>query len=360
MITSAQIVRYISNRGWLLQAESQKFDYYRAPADLGFEDAYDLPVPRINNSVDNEKFLKNTLTILADIYELSFDELSVVIAENNSVFSIRIHDNDTILGKIGFHRFEELIDGLKDLLVDTASFVLNPQIVTKSKPAEALRYLNYCKFLQTEVGSFVAKIELPSEEIIKEQQIFRDEIRASEINSKLISVISYVSNSVFGSNGQFDENHFDENQENLNINLLKDLEKIYENTKSENIQFCFSDINDTKKIQTEGIYNNRLANLSSLIKKLDETLNEENQTRLLGRVINLKSSNPEGNSNEITIGTLLDQMPVRVKAKLSSEQYQEAVDAHKEGRNIEISGILKKMKTQYKFIEVMAFEVRRN
>ena len=357
MINNAQIIRYISNRGWSFQSENIKFNYYRAPENLGFEGIYDIPVPKIETSSDYQNFLKNTLIILADIYELSVDELEVIIAENNFVFSIRIHDDETSQGKIGFHRFEELIDGLKDLLVDIASFVLNPKIITSSKPAEAFRYLNYCKFLQTEVGSFVAKIELPSEEIIKEQEIFRNEIRASEINSKLISVISYVKNSVFESNGHFDENHFDENQENLNINLLKDLERIYENTKSENIQFCFSDINDTRKIDTENVYNDRLRNLSNLIKQLDETLNQENQTRLIGRIINLKSSNPEGNSNEITIGSRLDQMPVKVKAKLSSDHYQQAVDAHKDGRNIKISGILKKMKTQYKFIEVLEFEV---
>lgn len=356
MITSARIVEFIINRGWVFQNENEKFRFFRAPNDLGFVQNYDLPIPKTDLNVDNSKFINNTINILSDIYEISVDELLVIISERNFVFSIRIHDEDTAGGKISFNRFEDLINGVKDLLIDTASFVLNPQVIIKSKPSEANRYFNYCKFLQTEQGSFIAKIELPTEEIIKEQEIFQQEIKGADINTKLISVINYVNTKVFKSNGEFDENHFDENQENLNLNLLKDLEKIYENTKSENIEFSFNDINFFKKIETEDIYNNRLNNLSELIKTLDNTINQENITTLIGRVINLKSSNPEGNSNEITVGSLLDQMPVKVKVRLSSEQYQAALEAHKAKRNIEITGILKKMKTQYKFIEVINFQ----
>ena len=357
MITNTKIISYITNREWILNKETDRFQFFRAPDHLGFEEEYLLPIPKNTESSDYAKFLKNTLNILAEIYEVSIEELEVIIEEDNAILSIRIHDNQTEDGKIGFNRFEELIEGLKDLLIDTASFVINPDIQIKSKPAEAYRYLNYCKFLQTEVGSFIAKVELPSDEIIREPQLFDAEIRANQINTKLKSVISYVKNSVFDSNGQFDENHLEENQDNINLNLLKDIEKLYDKTESRNIEFYFSDIQDSVKINTENIYNDNLVKLSNLIESINDTLNEENQRTLTGRIISLKSTDPEGERNEITFGSLLNNMPIRVKARLSSENYQQAVDAHKDKRNIQISGVLKKMKTMYKFIEVQEFEI---
>lgn len=357
MITNTKITSYISNRDWILNKETEKFQFFRAPDYLGFEEEYLLPIPKNPESSDYKPFLKSTMNLLAEIYEVSIEELEVIIQEDNAILSIRIHDNDTNDGKIGFKRFEELIEGIKDLLIDTASFVINPEIQNKSKPSEAYRYLNYCKFLQTEVGSFIAKIELPSDEIIKEPELFNTAIKANQINSKLKSVISYVKNSVFDSNGQFDEEHLLENQENINLNLLKDLEKIYDKTESQNIEFYFSDIHDSIKINTENIYNENLVKLSNLIESINDTLNEENLRTLTGRIISLKSFDPDGERNQITFGSILDNMPIKVKASLNSENYQAAVDAHKDKKNIQITGILKKLKTMYKFTEIQEFKI---
>ena len=357
MITHQKIISYLTNRGWEFSMQNEKFRKYSAPQDLGFEGEYLLPIPFNTESSDYQKFLQNTLKRLSNIYEVSVEELKVIIIEDNSILSIRISDDNTADGKIGFKRFEELIDGLRDLLLDTASFVLNPDLVTKKKPAEAHRYLNYCKFLQTEVGSFIAKVELPENEIIREPELFGGEVIAEEVNEKLKSVINYVNNSVFNSDEAFDDKHFAENEENINLNLLKDIEKIYDKTESRNIEFYFSDIEESVKINTEEIYNNNLIRLTTLIETIDETLNTENEVTLTGRILSLKSSDPDGEQNEIVFGSLLENMPIKVKARLNSDDYQEAVDAHKNKRNIRITGIVKKMKTQYKFIDVQEFDV---
>jgi hypothetical protein len=357
MITNQKIISYLTNRGWTLNSENIKFQNFIAPIDLGFEEDYMLPIPTNNNTSDFQKFLRKTMSLLSDIYEISIEELQVIIEEDNSILSIRIHDIDTENGKIGFKRFEELVEGLKDLLLDTASFVINPNLQIKSKPAEAYRYLNYCNFMQTEIGSFIAKIELPSDEIIREPQLFDNAVKASDINTKLRSVLSYVNESVFNSNGQFDENHLEENQENINLNLLKDIEKIYDKTESRNIEFYFSDIQESVKISTENVYNEKLFKLSNLIQNINDSLTEESQVSLIGRITNLKSFDPDGERNEITFSSLLDNLPISIKANLSSDNYQDAVDAHKEKRNIQITGILKKMKTLYKFIAIQEFEV---
>ncbi len=357
MITHNKIISYLTNRNWVQVHENPKFRFYRAPENLGFQDEYVLPIPFNNETTDYQKFLRNNLYLISEIYEISVDELEAIINEENSIFSIRINDANTLDGKIGFSRFEELIDGLKDLLLDTATFAIYPNLVNKSKPAEAYRYLNYCKFLQTEVGSFIAKVELPSDEIIREPELFNAEVRAFNINNKLKSIISYVNNSVFDSNGQFDAEHFEDNQTNINLNILKDIERIYDKTESRNIEFYFSDLEESVKISTVNIYNENLIKLSNLIGNINDSLTEENQVTLIGRITSLKSLNPEGQSNEIVFSSLLENLPIRVKARLDSEDYQDAVDAHKLKRNIEITGILKKMKTQYKFIDIESFNV---
>ncbi|WP_294238549.1 hypothetical protein [Chryseobacterium sp. sg2396] len=358
MITNTKIINYISNRDWIFVSESEKFYYYAAPEFLGFEEQYLLPIPKKSSTVDYNNFLIKTISILSEIYDISVDEIEVIIEEDNAVFSIRIYDDLTNDGKIGFNRFEELIDGIKDLLIDAATFAITPNILTKNKPAEAFRYLNYCKFLQTEVGSFIARIELPSDKIIKEQELFQDEIRAYDINSKLISILSYVKRSVFDSDQEFNETYLEENQHRINLNILKDIEKIYEKTESRNIEFNFSNIYESVKISTENIYNEKLIKLSNLIQNIDESLNEENHVTITGRITNLKSNDPESNSNEISFNSLLDEKPIKVKAKLSRIQYQQAVDAHKGKKNIQITGIIRKMKTQYKFLDIYNFTIQ--
>ena len=357
MISNTKIISYLSNRGWILNSETTKFQFYSAPESFGFEDQYLLPVPFNTESTDYNRFLKNTLNILAEIYEVSIDELAAIIEDDSAIFSIRIEDNDTVDGKIGFDRFEELIEGVKELLLDTASFVISPSIQVNSKPPEAYKYLNHCRFLQTDIGSFIAKIELPFNTIIKENEVFTSEITATVINSKLRSVLSYVKESVFDSDGQFDQTHLDTNQENLNLNLLKDIERIYEKTKSSNIEFYFSDIEKSTTINTTNIFNGSLVKLSNLIQRIDEKLIDQGPETLIGRIISLKSKDPHGESNEIIFGTSLNNKQIKVKVKLISDYYKKAVDAHKDKRNIKVKGVLKKMKTQYKFVSVDEFSV---
>lgn len=54
---------------------------------------------------------------------------------------------------------------------------------------------------------------------------------------------------------------------------------------------------------------------------------------------------------------LFDNLPINLKARISSEDYQEAVDAHKLKKNIQITGILRKMTSQYKFVDIHLISV---
>lgn len=356
-MTHQKIIAYLENRNWEFNSEDEKFVKYKAPSNLGFEEDFILPIPKNQEYLDYERFILNNLQILADIYEINIDELIVIIKEENSILSLRIHDEDTDDGKISFHRFDELVEGLKDLLIDAAAFVIDPGIQLKNKASEAERYLNYCKFLQTEKGSFVAKVELPEKQTIKEHDLFEESINASLINSRLKSFIEYVNNSVFNSEQDFSDEYLETHQENINLDLLIDFEKIYERTKSKNIDFYFNDIVETRSISTNEIYNNNLVKLSNLINRVKETIESEETVTLTGRIISLKSTDPDGSRNEITFGALLDQMPIKVKARLNSDDYQLAVDAHKEKRDITIRGLLKELKTIFRFLEVYEFSV---
>jgi len=357
-MTHQNVIRYLTNRGWTLNETTTKFQKYSAPENLGFSNEYILPIPYNNETVDYQRFLRNNINIICDIYELTEEELEVVIQENNSIFTIRINDEDTATGKIGFKRFEELINGIQDLLLDSASFVLSPSLQTKKRPEEATRYLNQCNFLQTEIGSFIAKVELPENQVIREADMYEEEIKASHVNDKLKSVLNYVKTQVFNSpNDEFNQTHIEEHLGNINLNILKDIEKIYDKTESRNIDFYFSDIEESVRIETEEVFNNSLYKLTNLIDVIDQTFEEENVESISGRILNLKSNNPEGSRNEITIGALYNDIAIKAKANLNSEDYQNAVDAHKYRRNIQITGLLKKMKTQYKFVEVHDFSV---
>src|SRR5690606_13630200 len=122
--------------------------------------------------VDFKGYYNNLLEIFHDFYNLSKLDFDTLLETPDSILRVRIHDDATAEGKINFVRFEGFIERLKAIITDTASFVIDKNLTSTRIPAEAYKYLNKCHFLQTEKGSYVTKIQLPTKELIKDAELF--------------------------------------------------------------------------------------------------------------------------------------------------------------------------------------------
>lgn len=356
MITD-KILAFLINRTWQISGETETFISLRPPNEFNLNDEFKLHIPRQINKIDSERFIENILEIIADFYDLTIDDLNVVLKNENTVLKIRVYDDQTEQGRMPLTRFEELVEKIRFILSDTASFVIDRSVTSTRVPEEVSRYLSLCNFMQTEKGSFVAKIQLPSKELIKDSELFdRQEVLSEEINNKLSEVLTFVNQNIFEGDPQVTEDYLIENETKINIKLFKDIESFFDKAKLKNIDFSFHNIANSETIVNQNITALKLHKLNQFVEQIESHSFEVGDFSFTGHIIALKSKNPDGLKNSVTFTGIHENLPMVATANLDSEHYKYAIEAHKLKQNITVTGLAKRTKTRARFIEITGFE----
>jgi hypothetical protein len=274
------------------------------------------------------------------------------------VLKVRVYDDQTQEGRMPLTRFEELVQKIRNILSDTASFVIDRSVTSIRVPEEVSRYLNLCNFMQTEKGSFVAKIQLPSRELIKDRELFdRQEIYSEEINQKLTEILTFVNQNIFEGDVQVTEEYLLENETRINIKLFRDIESFFDKAHLKNIDFSFHNIATSNTIINQNITKGKLYKLNQFVEQIESHSFEVGVFSFAGKIIALKSKDPDGLKNSVTYTGIHDNMLMIATANLESDQYKDAIEAHKLKQNIVITGLAKRTKTRARFIEIIGFEI---
>src|SRR6266542_2001025 len=335
-----KIISFLTNRHWVVIDNNAKLINYRPPADLNLPEGFTISIPTSNDFSDFNQFIDNTLEIIGTLYNYSIEELKLMLDKEQTIFSIRIYDDKIKDGRISLTRFEQVLERVKAILLDTASFVIDKNPLSFRVPPEAQKYLNLCEFIETQKGSFIAKIQLPQKELIKENELFdRNEIYSEEINDKVKDVLSYVNNEVFTVVDKINvtDDYLIENEEHINLKLLKNIEIFYLNADIKNIDFTFSSISETEKIESLNITKAKIHRLTELIEDVSNKTIETADIAFRGQIITLKSKDPDGSRNNVILGGVYDDLPVIASVKLDSEHYKKAIEAHKLKQYINIT-----------------------
>lgn len=357
MITD-NIITFLTHRSWQISNDNGQFIELSPPGDFQLPQDFRIYVPKAIDKNDSKNFIENIFEIIGEFYSLTLDDLSVLIGKENSVLKVRIYDEQTLDGKIPLNRFEELVDKIRSILSDTASFVIDKSATSTRIPEEVARYLSLCNFMQTEKGSFVAKIQLPSKELIKDRELFdRNEIYSEEINQKLSEVLSFVNEEILEGQPVVTEEYIIENEDKINIKLLKDIETFFDKADLKNIDFTFHSINETKSVVTQNINGQKLSKLSDFVEKIESYSLEIGEFTFRGKIVSLKSKDPDGLKNSVTYTAIYNDMPIVVSANLSSDHYKAAIEAHKLKQYITITGQAKKTKSRARFTEITNFYI---
>ncbi len=351
-----KIQKYLETKGWNKVSENHKFIEMKPPPVMCFREDYTLRIPLDQEAVDFERFLNMILDIIADIYEIKKDDLKIIL-EEQSVFSIRVADEDTQTGTISLVKFDDLLIKIKEILLNVASFVIKPELRIEKIADEAQKYLNLCKFVQTEKGSFVAKIQLPSEELIRTKSLFETEIKSQEITNKLAEILDFINKDVFlNESNTFDEDFIQKNKGKICLSLFEDIELLYKKTNAKNVDFSFLNMNQSAEINTKEITGDKRHKLTEFIEFAASQTDAEIEINVWGTIIALKSKNPDSTKNHITLTGLWENLPIAAEANLSSEDYKTAIDAHKYKDSIFIKGLARKNKNKFRFIRVDQFK----
>lgn len=327
---------------------------------MGFPSDFRLEIPKYVET--NQKSYSNYITrLIEDLtaylpFNLNSDELKILFSENKSIIKYRIFDNDTIDGSISFLNYLDSLDIFKKMLSQSVAFVATNKPIFAESKFEADIYLQNCRTLQTEKGSFITKLEVPNEQI---GGLFTD-FNSYSVHNKLFDVIDFVQDQILENTEiqEITENYISDNNRFINFELLNSIKELYSKTKINNIEFDLTNISIDRKIITEKVQK-KIPYFSKYLKSIKEILLESQSVEITGFVKRLMSNSPKNSkSNEVILETTGALSKERIKLILGSDEYIEAIEAHKNEYPIFIKGKAKQGKTMISIKDLETFEVR--
>lgn len=351
------IKSFLLERNWENIQETERYLKLRAPISL-ISDDFILTLPAKDNFMDSQNILRQISQSIADLYDMSLPSLEKIFSENSTIFSIRLSDKNTATGEMPFSNFEAVMEKIKKLFLDAATFAIQAKPIIENIADEAYDYLNNCIFQQTEEGSFVAKIKLPKNIYLIEPNLFEKGISSVKVNENIIKSFDLVVNNILKNDRSVYEDDFIKtNNDLINVNILEDIEDIFKKSKTKQINFSFLDINDYKTLDPEELTEQRKELLVNYINFLKDKFLEQIDLDVTGKIVELRSRNPESDKNYILILCIEDGRYSWVGAHLNNEQYDLAIQAHRDNKEIRLLGVGKKLKTQLSCTKVININI---
>ncbi len=352
---------FLISKGWLLNKETERWLHYLAPAELCFSEPYVLNIPNSIKFIDFIDSTNRIIHFLSEVYEIPENDIRNYMSDD-SIMSVRLIDDVTKEGTIPLTRFKEAFEELPNLIENVGNFIINKTLYNTEKDPKIAEFLSQCQFMQTEKGSFVLKIQMPSGYVIKEANLFdMNFIKSDAISEKLQAIFDFVTDKVFADSQEIKQEDFViQNFQLLSINALDSLSSMLSKSRMEEIDFTFYKKGRSKTIKLTGIKTYNLKKLKDYIKFLEGIEPEETVVvDYSGRIIEMKSKNPQGDNNSVTIQTDVqnEEKPKRITVCLNNEDYQMAIDAHKDNLSVHITGIAKQLKNSLKIQDLTGFSL---
>lgn len=352
------IQQYLEKEGWTVAGEHGRFRRLRPPEVLGLPGDYTLSLPTVSDAPDINLYIARVVTMLAGLYNVPRDQLERSITDDATILSIQVIDESTYDGTIPFPRFEGIVEKLRKTLLDTAAFAISQAPLLTGLPDEAYSYLQNCRFLQTAAGSYVANIELPSNRELVSPDLFGEHgLNSDEVNERLRDILSFALGPVMHSEDSiYQQEYLRDSVELLSIDVLKDVADLLDKTPSGEIKFSFSKAGERRVIPSGRLTEQRRAQLDTYVQFLRTRITEPAVIDMEGRIVELRSRNPERDRNYILVAGIVDGQEAYVAVRLSQRDYPTAISAHQRNRKVRVMGEARRMKTQFSITRLLIFE----
>lgn len=353
------ILDFLFSRGWSLEREGNLFYYLKPNEELGLPIDFRIELPKISTS--NQKSYDNYVNRLIEEFIIylpsleSGDELKILFSEDKSIMKYRVFDYDNLDGSISFVNYIESLDIFKKMLSQTVSFVTTDKQIYANSKVESELYLEQCRTLQTEKGSFITKIGVPNGEFFTSVS----KVESLKINNKLFDVINFTQEQILQpkENIEISENYISDFSSLINYELLTSIKDIYSKTNFNNIEFELTNTLTEKIIHTEKVQK-RIPYFNKYLREVKKILLETQSIEIVGFVKKLTSNSPKNSSvNEVILETVISNVKEKIKIVLKSDEYYEAIEAHKNEFPIAIRGKARQGKTMIYISEIESFKV---
>ena len=316
-----------------------------------------MAVPQSPDPPDVPQFISRLIGLITDVYSHAKEQLEPLLETADTVLSIRVDDEQTSDGSIEFERFDQMIQQLRNLIVHTTAFVSEEEPIIEQIPAEAQDLLSSSRFLQTARGSFVISLQLPANKIIRNASLLNPEtITADAVTQRMLEVLGFIAGEVLERRSElFSETHFREHPQLVNLNVLEDVKELFDTAGNTSLGFSFLSLDGTHNVSSGRLTPERTAALNEYVLFVRDMLTEDLSVDVEGKIVELRSKNPEGNRNYVLVQAVYQDRPTFFALTLDNEKYSIAVQAHRRSKSVRVSGRARKMKTQMKISELVSF-----
>ncbi|MCI8805009.1 MAG: hypothetical protein HFE59_03800 [Clostridiales bacterium] len=345
------VSKYLDEMGWTqFPYKREDIKIYQFEKDNIFEQ---ITVPLEKSLRDYKKAMYNVVEKIATVEEKSVEQVMLYLLNpNTDILKIRLDKVGVEAGSIMFDDAIQLYDNAKKLLAATALDIINPKKIHYGRIDESVqKFLNQCRFGQTEIGSYVVSIVCPFAELsevegYRQLSIFSDEERCA--NSLTRQVTNRLMTNIVTIKQKIDNNEIDSLVNNDNVissNFYEALNGLDLHSENTVVEFM-AEWSPTVKINRCGFNKVRFTNdyyqpIVSVIEKIRECANQS--TEIVGRIKQLKASPVIDNRSRgvVTVVYVSDDNKVKsVSVNLNREDYENAIEAHQHGKAVKILGNL--------------------
>lgn len=356
-ISLTSLLRFLERKGWRLSGIEGTLETWQPPADLSFPLDYLLRVPSSDETDGGALASSRVAAILADIYELSYEDLAVQGGDSHAILSLRMKSPDFVTGSIPFRSFEGMVDKLRKTLLHTASFVVTQTPTVEAIPHEAQDYLTKCRFLQTAVGSYIARVQLPERNALIEPTLFDEGVDSKVVTDALIDALTFVTARVFQNDRSlYTDEVMEEEASGINVDVFRDIGELLQKSGAESVDFTIASSTGIQTIPTGPLSAARFGHLETFIAFARERLAADREVDVTGRIVELRSRRPDRRRNHVGMAAILDDAEVFISLSMSKQDYSHAVMAHNRNRMVRLRAAVRRMKTQLRVIRLDSFE----
>jgi len=364
------IQQYLTSRNWE-KTISKKGDKAFFRKHLDRDDILEVLIPLSRDFSDYGYAVQKAINLIAEFEQReSIQLINDLLLPPADQIRFRVNNSRTKDGLISLSEGFMLLESAKKALFTIAHDILKPETYhNRLALKDAQQFIDSCLMGQTERGSFIASVVCPignhsPNDAYQELSLFDPaEILSSsftrQVTSRLMQSIGKVKQIV--ENQAYDELE-NPHGDKISANFLESLIEMGEYGENEEIQVICSWA-PTVPQQNTAISNSITITKDYILplERIVERIREQNADEIgefVGRISEVKAD-PEisaRNDGQITFNCIGDNGAIKAKTTLNKEDFQRALLAFEEGKNIKITGLLKNS-GRSKIIENPKFEV---
>lgn len=357
-----QLQEFLNEHGWIQGRQTRGLTFYSPPETLGIQGKYSVALPDDITKPGMGNILQGAANSLTEIYGYGnlgdLQNRAAWLSDQSGPTKIvgRFIDRATQKGAMPLASLASYIANMESGLYRSAKFKLGAE--TKESKLIAQRFVKNCLFLQTEIGSFVAKVEVPHT-YLKQGDLFGGEPLAStEVCSAFFSAIQFLNDRILRNEDSFESPEILGDAITLfDVELLESLTKVVIEPEMETIEFSFFVGTRMRTSSTGWLSDEKKNRLKDFFDFIREQLRVEEDIDVLGSIVELRSRDPEGNRNYIRVVSKFHGDSTFISATLTNEQYLRALDAHRNKRQVRLKGSGMRLKTHIRLAKVIEFTI---